>query len=121
MKQFLLYVIVGGAATIAEWLCFFVFDKMMHYFGAVSLAFAVSTFVNWGVGRLILFKSKAGSFKKELAQIYSVSIVGLLLNLLIMYLAVERFGVAEMCSKMIGTGVVFIWNFLIRKLVIYKM
>ena len=43
------------------------------------------------------------------------------LNLLIMYLAVERFGVTEMCSKMIGTGVVFIWNFLIRKLVIYKM
>lgn len=121
MKQFFLYIIVGGIATIAEWICFFFFDKIIHYFWATSLAFVFSTFVNWSVGRLILFKGKVNSLIKELMQIYSTSIIGLVLNLIIMYLVVEWIGLSEMKAKIIGTGIVFFWNFLIRKLVIYKM
>ena len=39
----------------------------------------------------------------------------------IMFSTVEKIGLAEMLSKIIATGIVFAWNFLIRKLVIYKV
>lgn len=106
---------------MAEWLCFFFFNKLMHYSFATMAAFLISTFINWGSGRLILFKEKSTSLMRELLQIYSASIIGMILNLVIMYMAVEVIVISEMMSKIIATGIGFFWNFFIRKLVIYKM
>lgn len=57
----------------------------------------------------------------EIAKIYAVSVIGLLMNMAIMFVAVEKIGLPEMLSKIIATGIVFGWNFLVRKLVIYKI
>ena len=119
-KQFALYLVVGGIATVVEWACFWVFNHWMHYTLATALAFVVSTFANWLAGRLLVFKKSAQSLLAELAQIYGTSIVGLLMNLAIMWVAVEQFGVQEMIAKIIATGIVFFWNFFVRKLLIYK-
>lgn len=119
-KQFALYLVVGGIATVVEWACFWVFNHWMHYTLATALAFVVSTFANWLAGRLLVFKKSDQSLLAELAQIYGTSIVGLLMNLGIMWVAVEQFGVQEMIAKIIATGIVFFWNFFIRKLLIYK-
>ena len=97
-----------------------VFNHWMHYTLATALAFVVSTFANWLAGRLLVFKKSDQSLLAELAQIYGTSIVGLLMNLGIMWVAVEQFGVQEMIAKIIATGIVFFWNFFIRKLLIYK-
>jgi len=119
-KQFALYLVVGGIATVVEWACFWVFNHWMHYTLATALAFVVSTFANWLAGRLLVFKKSDQSLLAELAQIYGTSIVGLLMNLAIMWIAVEQFGVQEMIAKIIATGIVFFWNFFVRKLLIYK-
>ena len=119
-KQFALYLVVGGIATVVEWACFWVFNHWMHYTLATALAFMVSTFANWLAGRLLVFKKSEQSLLAELAQIYGTSIVGLLMNLAIMWVAVEQFGVQEMIAKIIATGIVFFWNFFVRKLLIYK-
>lgn len=122
--QLFLYLIVGGLATLVEWAAFYVLNSIfsVHYMIATALAFVLSTFVNWAFGRLILFREKTDqSTFFELVKIYAVSIIGLLLNLLIMFIAVEKIGLNEMISKIIATCLVFIWNFLIRKLVIYKI
>lgn len=122
--QLFLYLIVGGLATLVEWGAFYIFDSVfsIHYMIATALAFVLSTFANWIFGRLILFKNKTNqSAVSELMKIYSVSIIGLFMNLLIMFIAVEKIGLNEMISKILATGIVFIWNFLIRKLVIYKI
>lgn len=119
-KQFALYLVVGGIATVVEWACFWVLNHWMHYTLATALAFVVSTFANWLAGRLLVFKKSDQSLLAELAQIYGTSIVGLLMNLAIMWIAVEQFGVQEMIAKIIATGIVFFWNFFVRKLLIYK-
>ena len=93
----------------------------MHY---AATAFIASTFANWLLGRLILFraaqKSNAAT-AKELLKIYAVSVAGLLLNIVIMFVAVEECAISEMPAKILATGIVFAWNFLVRKLVIYKV
>lgn len=122
LRQFVLYLVVGGIATVVEWSFFFVLNGVahVHYMGATAIAFIVSTFANWVCGRIVLF-AKRQNIWKELLKIYATSLAGLLMNLLIMWLAVEIFGISEMMSKMTATGIVFMWNFLIRKLVIYKI
>lgn len=121
IKQFMLYLIVGGGATVVEWLVFYLFDHCLaiHYMIATGLAFIFSTFANWFLGRLIMFKSSKSTWK-ELVQIYLVSIAGLLMNLVIMWIAITKLGFKNMFSKIAATGIVFLWNFIIRKMLIYR-
>lgn len=121
IKQLVLYLIVGSGATIVEWIVFFLFDHCLniHYMIATSLAFILSTFSNWVLGRLIMFKPSKSTCK-ELVQIYLASIAGLLMNLIIMWIAIEKLGFNNMFSKIAATGIVFFWNFIIRKLLIYR-
>jgi putative flippase GtrA len=129
IKQFISYFFVGGVAAIVEWVMFFVFANVLnvHYFVSTVIAFIFSTTANWILGRITTFKDNT-SYKdkkaKEAVLIFVVSAIGLVFNLILMYLFVTVFGfngkIGSTCSKIAATGIVFIWNFLIRKLVIYK-
>lgn len=131
MKQFLDkymgglfgYLIVGGLATIVEWAGFWLFSEKLsiEYLLATALAFAISTFANWLFGRLLVFREKQQqSLLREILSVYLASIVGLLLNLLIMFLLVQLLGVEKMIAKMAATVLVFTYNYLVRKLIIYR-
>lgn len=129
IKQFISYFFVGGVAAIVEWVMFFIFANVLnvHYFVSTVIAFIFSTTANWILGRITTFKDNT-SYKdkkaKEAVLIFVVSAIGLVFNLILMYLFVTVFGfngkIGSTCSKIAATGIVFIWNFLIRKLVIYK-
>lgn len=124
MKQFVAYLLVGGGATIVEWLCFWIFSNYIgiQYLVATTLAFIASTFANWLLGRLFAFKDEAKNTNiiKEILSIYLVSVIGLGLNLVIMYVMVERFIINAMISKIMATGLVFFYNYFVRKLLIYR-
>ena len=122
IKQFALYLVVGAGATIAEWAVFYLLEEKLHifYMTATGIAFVLSTFVNWALGRIIMFHANQEIWK-ELAKIYLTSIAGFLMNLLIMWIAIQKLNSDEMIAKMIATGIVFFWNFIIRKLMIYKI
>ena len=128
LKHVIFYFFVGGFATIVEWVAYYCFDIFLNFntYLSVALAFALSTFANWGAGRLTVFKNapKHNLFK-ELMMIYAVSVIGLCLNEMIMfvtlnYVLVARTPLEKMVSKIVATGMVFFWNLLIRDLVIYK-
>ena len=122
-RQLFSYLIVGGIATIVEWACFYIFSYQahIHYLLATTLAFAISTAANWLAGRLLTFRgAEKQPILRELAKIYAVSVIGLLLNLLLMYLFVQKAGLAKMAGKIIATILVFAWNFIVRKFWIYR-
>ena len=122
IKQFISYFFVGGVAAIVEWVMFFIFANVLqiNYFVSTVIAFIFSTTANWILGRITTFKDN-NTYKdkkaKEAFLVFIVSAIGLLFNLILMYLFVTVMGFD---SSLAATGIVFIWNFLIRKLVIYK-
>ena len=80
-----MYLIVGGIATVTEWVLFFALDKIsVHYTLATIIAYFLSTFANWFVGRILIFKGNQQSVLKKILGIYIDSLVGLLMNLVIM-------------------------------------
>ncbi len=129
IKQFISYFFVGGVAAIVEWVMFFIFANVLqiNYFVSTVIAFIFSTTANWILGRIPTFKDN-NTYKdkkaKEAFLVFVVSAIGLLFNLILMYLFVTVMGfdssLGKTLSKIAATGIVFIWNFLIRKLVIYK-
>ena len=121
IKEFALYVIVGGIATVTEWVVFYLLDLTgLYYLAAVTVSYLISTFVNWLAGRLLVFKTRNISVLREILSVYLASIVGLLMNLLIMWIAVDLLKFSEMPSKVAATGLVFAYNFIVRKYLIYK-
>ena len=116
------YLLVGGIATIVEWTGFGILTNLIHiqYLLSTVLAFVLSTFANWLFGRLLVFKVSNGSLWRELASIYLASAVGLLLNLLIMFVLVQAFNFDKMLAKIVATVIVFAYNYLVRKLIIYS-
>ena len=129
IKQFISYFFVGGVAAIVEWVMFFIFANVLqiNYFVSTVIAFIFSTTANWILGRITTFKDN-NTYKdkkaKEAFLVFVVSAIVLLFNLILMYLFVTVMGfdssLGKTLSKIAATGIVFIWNFLIRKLVIYK-
>lgn len=123
IKELFLYLIVGGLATIVEWAGFYFFCNILpvQYLLATTLAYIVSTFANWLLGRILVFrKPSKQSLAKEILSIYLVSIVGLLGNLAIMFVMVQLLSLDKMFSKIVATILVFAYNYLIRKFLIYK-
>lgn len=125
MKQFASYLVVGGIATIVEWVGFWILNQLLgiQYLVSTTIAFCISTQVNLVLGRKMTFKEACqnGGSLKEVASIYAASIIGLLLNLALMYVMVSKVYIPAAISKVIATGIVFFWNFLIRKLAIYRV
>ena len=129
IKRFISYFFVGGVAAIVEWVMFFIFANVLqiNYFVSTVIAFIFSTTANWILGRITTFKDN-NTYKdkkaKEAFLVFIVSAIGLLFNLILMYLFVTVMGfdssLGKTLSKIAATGIVFIWNFLIRKHVIYK-
>jgi len=123
LRKVFSYLLVGGVATIVEWVFFWLFNSVagIQYLISTIFAMVISTFSNWYFGRLWTFKdSEKKGVLSEIAQVYLAGIVGVLLNMLIMYILVEKFAVGNMLSKMLATAIVFAYNYLIRRLLIYR-
>lgn len=129
MKQFLSYFSVGGVSALVEWTLFALLLYLldMSYPVATTLAFIVSTTTNWYLGRSFTFKDSEaykGKSVKEYLLVFLVSAIGLGFNILLMYFFVDVLGmntkIMQTSAKVISTGIVFMWNFLSRKLLIYK-
>lgn len=128
IKQFISYFFVGGMAAIVEWIMFFLFSSLMSfdYMLATVLAFLFSTTANWILGRILTFRNSSYENKRliELVLVFAVSLIGLLFNMMLMYLFVTVIGmntdILKLLAKILATGIVFVWNFLGRKFFVYK-
>ena len=128
IKQFLSYFGVGGVSALVEWGVFsfleYCFD--MPYLLAAVLAFIVSTTTNWFLGRTFTFKESSydNQRTKELFLVFLVSAIGLGFNLLLMFIFVRLLGMntnlLKTAAKIMATGIVFVWNFVSRKIWIYR-
>lgn len=115
------YSVVGISATCVEWILFFILNQIfgMQYAIATVIATVFSASANWAVGRLLLFRGM-GSAIKEIGKIYLNSMIGMLWNLLLMWIMADRLGIYPMVAKIIATLLVFIWNYTIVTKIIYK-
>lgn len=129
VKQFFSYFCVGGSAAIVEWMLFTIFANVIgiNYLIATCAAFVFSTATNWLLGRIWTFRESnayKGRAAFEAVLVFMVSGVGLIFNLGLMYFFVTMMKlnspIQKTASKIVSTGIVFIWNYLIRKLLIYR-
>lgn len=91
----------------------------INYLISSGISFSVSVIVNYILSITIVFNAKKDANKvKEFVVFVILSLIGLLLNQVIMWVSVDVIGIFYMLAKIIATGIVMVYNFISRKLFI---
>ena len=117
------YFIVGGIAAAFDLLFFLLFSTWLNlnYLLVAGVGFVIATAINYVLSIRIVFESGAQLDKRqEIVAVYIVSGIGLILHEWILYTAVTSFDLAGITGKVIATGSVFFWNYLVRKYYVFK-
>ena len=117
-SQLIKFGIVGVLATILEWVIFYILTNILniHYGISTAIAFLISTIFNYWLSVKYVFDVNTEKKKSNFIFFVVFSIIGLGLNELILWIAIEKLSLYNMIGKIIATGVVMIFNFITRKL-----
>ena len=120
--QLFRYALVGGSTFLVDYVLLFVLTRAgVATVPAAGTAFAVGITCNFLLTKFFAFKSVdplvggAG----EVAIFVFISAVGLGLTMALMHLFTDVAGLHVMVSKLVSSIIVFLWNFLGRKLILY--
>jgi putative flippase GtrA len=117
------YALVGGTAAVVDFVIFLVFAKLMgfNYLWVGAVGFVVATAVNYVLSIRHVFTAGV-RFRREMeiALVFAVSLVGLGLNQLILYLGIGRLGMEMLLTKLLATGSVFLWNYGMRNHFVFR-
>ena len=119
------YLCIGGSAAIAEWLMFYFFNGFYTSFFdnsalrisvSTATAFSLATVYHYILGNIFVFESgRRYERKNELTLVFVVSIIGLLWNLLLMWIFTSGLSIEPVPAKIIASAVVTVWNYQSRK------
>lgn len=124
-KSFILYVFFGGCTTLVNIVVYAICARAFHLGTVVSniVAWILAVTFAYVTNRSMVFQSEARETKAILGEAISFFSCRLLtggLDLLIMYVFVDLFGVNDLVMKVISNVIVIILNYVASKLLIFK-
>ena len=123
MVQFFRYAFVGGFAALVDWAVVWLVERLgAHYQVGVVCGFFAGLTVNYLLSKWLVFqveKARTGAGGEFLGYAL-IGAVGLLLTMGLVHALTEWAGLFFMLSKIIATLIVRVWNFVARKLLLYR-
>lgn len=131
LKEFFRYVLVGGISFLADFgtLTFFeeiVFKSKENWQILVSTAagFVVGLIINYILSLVFVFKkennSSSGKTVGGFVVFTVVGIIGLGITEALMHLGVNILNFNYMLTKIVTAGIVLVWNYLGRKILVFS-
>lgn len=119
LKQIVKFGFTGGISFIVDYsvLVFLTEILGLNYLVSNCLSFIISVIVNYILSMKFVFKSVNDNKVFDFIIFIILSVVGLGLNSLIMFICTDYIGIYYMISKVGATGVVMVFNFVSRKVV----
>lgn len=122
LNQIIKFGLVGGTAFVIDYVLLYFCTEFLHIHYLISsiISFTVSVIFNYILSIKWIFDVKKKQDVKDFVIFIILSVIGLGINSLIMYVMVEKFGVYYMLSKIVSTAVVMVYNFITRKIFVEK-
>lgn len=122
LNQIFKFGLVGGTAFVIDYVLLYLCTEFLdiHYLVSSIISFTVSVIFNYILSVKWVFDVKKKQDTSDFIVFIILSVIGLGINSLIMYVMVEIFDVYYMLSKIVSTAVVMIYNFITRKMFIEK-
>lgn len=124
-KSFLLYIIFGGCTTLVNIITYAVCTRAFHLGTVAStvLAWILAVTFAYVTNRSWVFESRTNGTRdmiREITSFFSCRLLTGGLDLLIMYIFVDVFGMNDIIMKVISNVVVILLNYVASKLLIFK-
>jgi putative flippase GtrA len=121
--QLFRYIFVGGSAFIVDFGTLFLLTGFFHfyYLFSASIAFVFGLVLNYFLSVKWIFNYRA--FGNRILEFFLFSVVGLLglgLNELFLWIFTDVYGNHYLFSKIITAIIIFLWNFFVRKLLLFN-
>lgn len=113
------FIIVGGIATIIDFVFLYIFKEFLNFnvIIANTLSFIISVTYNYIASVTWVFDVNINKNKKMQFILFIIfSVIGLIINNLILYVLTSIIGIYYLISKVIATAIVMVFNFVTRKL-----
>ena len=117
--QIFKFVIVGGVATVIDWLIYYLLFNFLKINPLVAniLSFSISVVYNYLASVKWVFDVDQDKSKsKQFITFIVFSIIGLLINNLILWICIDKLSIYYLIGKVIATGIVMVFNFITRKM-----
>ncbi len=123
LGQIIRFAFVGGSAFVIDYAVMIFLTEIMgiNYLISSGISFAVSVIYNYILSVHWVFDVDQDRSKKAEFVIFIIlSVIGLGINQLVMWIAVDLVGIFYMIAKIIATAIVMVYNFITRKLFLEK-
>lgn len=118
--QIFKFVVVGGIATLIDWVIYFVLFNYFHIFPLISnvISYSISVIYNFIMSVKWVFDTKDKSMKRLLFEFIILSLIGLIISEFIIWFFLEILSFNSIIAKILSTLIVMIINFILRKKVL---
>lgn len=127
MKKLIMQIIkfgmVGGLCFLIDYgvMIFLTEIFNINYLISSGISFTVSVIVNYILSMQFVFETeKDDSAMKKFIIFVVLSVIGLIINQILMWILVDKIGIFYMISKIGATVIVMVYNFITRKLILEK-
>ncbi len=112
--RFLKFGVVGVSGTCIDFGTTWLLKEKLYVkkFLANTIGFVLAATSNYVLNRIWTWQSQSEQVGIEYVKFFAVSLIGLGLNTLILYILNEKLKWGFWWSKVIATGFVMVWNFL---------
>jgi putative flippase GtrA len=120
--QLLRYTFVGGLAFIVDFGLLFLLTEFagLYYLASATCSFLAGLLVNYYISTIWVFGSSPYKKGMEFLLFAIIGIIGLGLNDVLIWVFTEKAGLYYMLSKLLTAVLVYLWNFLGRRYLIFN-
>jgi len=113
IRQLIIYSFVALIPTVADFSLLYFLTEFagFYYLHSLIVAFVVGVWVSYVSQKNLTFKNDSKKYAPQFSVFCGISLIGLLMNTVIVFSLVEFCGLWYIFGKIISTGVVLIWNF----------
>lgn len=119
VEQIMKFGVVGFLCFFIDYFVLFAATEILgiNYLISSGISFSVSVIINYILSTKFVFQTKQDTNKMQEFMVFVIlSLIGLLINQIIMWITVEKVSIYYMIGKIIATAIVMVYNFITRKI-----